>query len=153
MMKNNSINKKNSINNKKIYLMIMILALIALCVSAIILVQKQGGGTSGLCTLTQTNCAAVQTSKYSTFLGLDLVWYGILGFFFLALLAFLQLRKIDENRKNLIIAGSAFAGIAAIYLLILQAFVLHAYCVYCLIVDISSLIILGLGLAILLKKK
>lgn len=80
------------------------------------------------CTIS-LGCEKVLTSQFATIFGIPLGVFGVL--FFLALI-FLLLLGFNKYFKLLILAGIA----VSIVLLYLQAFVLHAYCQYCLLVEL-----------------
>lgn len=73
-------------------------------------------------------CEKVLTSQYATIFGIPLGVFGAL--FFLTLIVFLLLGFM-KYFKLLILAGVA----VSLILLYLQAFVLHAYCQYCLLIE------------------
>jgi uncharacterized membrane protein len=51
--------------------------------------------------------------------------------------------------KYLILTGSIIAGLTAIWFLYLQILVINRYCIFCLMVDILSLILLGIAICLL----
>lgn len=77
-------------------------------------------------------CEIVLTSSFATVAGIPVALTGAL--YYLALLIFLKLYVDTKKEKFLRIAlGLTFVGmIATIYFFILQAFVIKAYCLYCL---------------------
>ena len=81
------------------------------------------------------NCGKVVTSTYSTFLGMDLYYYGI-GFFavILALVFMTFFNKKTKTRKNMITAVniiSLLGVFAAAYLIYLELFKIHYICLLC----------------------
>lgn len=93
------------------------------------------------CLLTQ-NCETVLTSLYSTFLGIPVSLFG--SFFYLAVICLaLSLIEFKKNifLKTLIVLNIlGFVGSSVFFYL--QAFVLHAFCQYCLFSELMSLLIL-----------
>ncbi len=91
-----------------------------------------------VCSLVK-GCEAVLTSRYGTLFGLPLATYGAVGF---AALVVLVLYGQKQPKLlpwlRLAVLGGALAALA---LLIIQEFVLHAFCQYCLIIDISTLLV------------
>lgn len=84
-------------------------------------------------------CEKVLNSKFSTVLGIPL---ALLGSLFFLVLILLLLSESEKNNflkyfKPLVLAGL----VASIVLFCIQAFVLHAFCQYCLL---SEVIVLGI---------
>ena len=96
-------------------------------------------------------CFIVQNSPYSTTLGMENEYYGFVFFSLLIFLAISQIKNPSKNKKNLIHTGIIITTIWAIYSLYLMGFVIKAFCKYCTIVDIASL--LSLFVIILFWKK
>lgn len=143
----------NKNNHKNIYIMFAALSVIAIIFSIIILVQKTSTDTAvnNICSAISpsSQCEVVQNSKYGKILGIDNPWYGIIGFSILAVLAVMQYYSDNKYRRYLIAIGSLIAGMLALWFLYLQRFVLQAYCIFCIFVDIISIIMLGLAVYIL----
>jgi len=85
------------------------------------------------CTLAR-GCETVLTSQFSVIFGVPIALFGSL--FFLTLIILLLLGK-SNYFKLLILAGV----VVSIILFCIQAFILHAFCQYCLL---SEAIILGI---------
>ena len=122
-------------NIKKILLLILLL--IALVSSAILSFKP----LSEICNV-EEGCDLVQNSSYAYTFGIKNSFFGVGIFGFLSILALIQIfrhsGKMEEFLKFSLILGSA----AAIYFLILQIFVLKAYCKYCIVVDLSVILAL-----------
>jgi uncharacterized membrane protein len=85
-------------------------------------------------------CAIVQTSKYSTVLGIPIALPGTAYF---ALMFFLGIRLLEPLSRKLLLAYKilALAGVlVAVPLFLLQAVALRAYCTYCLVTEIVLVI-------------
>jgi len=80
------------------------------------------------------SCNSVLNSKFSKTLGIDNSLLGIVYFSIAAVLAYLNKEKF---LKILSSAGAIFA----LYLIIVMLFILKEICYYCLIVDLSAIII------------
>ena len=79
------------------------------------------------CTITH-GCETVLTSRFATILGIPIALSGVL--FFLVLIVLLLLRFSNYFKLWL------YGGVAVSFVLLyLQAFVLHAFCQYCLLVE------------------
>ena len=145
--------------NKSIYRTIAILSLICLIFAVLIYSEEAqySQHQNNFCSaLTGSNgCETVQTSSYGKIFGIDNSVYGIIGF--TALGIFSLILSIQKQKKNkileiLTIAGGIIAGLTALTFLYIQAFILHTYCIFCLVVDTCSLMILGLTIYLLTKK-
>ena len=91
-------------------------------------------------------CETVLTSRFSTILGIPIALVGAL--FFLVLI-FLLLLGFFKYFKLLILSG---VGVS-IVLFCIQAFVLHAFCQYCLLSEVIILTIFALSLRLHSEKK
>jgi len=81
------------------------------------------------------DCAIVQASSYATLFGIPVALFGLLAY--LAILASLAVSVITIDPDRALLARQLTFGIAlagtlySAYLTYVEAFVLHAYCVYC----------------------
>lgn len=106
---------------------LLILSTIGILISAYLLYAKLTdnplicGGSHG--------CDAVQKSRYSTLLGMPLGFWGM-GYYFTLFVAFYitTTRKINIFRIFMLVWGLLFS----LYLTYLEAFVIKAYCLWCL---------------------
>ena len=79
-------------------------------------------------------CETVQDSSYSEIAGVPVALIGLLGYS-----AILALIAWDAPTARLAVAALAVTGLLfSVYLLILQAFVIDAFCVWCLANDIVA---------------
>ena len=88
-------------------------------------------------------CDRVAHSSYSAILGVPRPLIGVVAF---ALLIGVIVARGSLARRASLVAGVAFL-LEGIHLLALQAFVLHAWCPFCVVIDLSS-IVAGVALAI-----
>lgn len=97
------------------------------------------GGSAG--------CSEVLSSKYASFLGMPLAGLGAAGYFLAFSLATLVAFGYATLRRWL---GWTVLGmfLGTLWLLYLQAFVLHAYCTYCLLSAACTFVLSGLLLAV-----
>ena len=103
---------------------------------SVYLVSSEARG-SVACDVVGFNCNAVLTSVYSKFFGIPLAWWGVFFYFSLFLLAVVYL---DVKRKFILqlIEIWLWSGfVVSLILLYIQAFVLKAFCIYCLISEIA----------------
>lgn len=160
--------KDNSANNKMkkkeykniYYAAALIIGIIGLVFSIIIQIEHKSYDSTngGICSaITGSNgCEIVQTSIYGSIFGISNAIYGIIGFSIIAVMSLLLLfnnRTKKQSNSSLIkyveyltIISGIISGIVAIIFIYLQAFVLHAYCIFCLIVDITSIIFLVISI-------
>lgn len=108
----------------------MLVSLIGLGDSIYLTVQHLSG-RSVKCTVT-TGCSAVLSSHYATIAGIPTAAFGSLAYFAAFSLATLAAFGYARARTGLAIVVAPML-IATLWLLYLQAFVLHAYCEYCLL--------------------
>jgi len=123
----------------RILLILFIIAFIASAVLAFVPLERACGSI-------QTTCYAVQTSQYEATLGIKNAYSGLVAFLLIGFLAFLQIKNPNKERKDLIKYGVVFASLIALYLLYIQFFVLNAVCKYCMVIDSTTLISLGIVL-------
>jgi uncharacterized membrane protein len=86
-----------------------------------------------------TGCETVLTSQFATIFGIPLGVFG--GIYFLTLIFSLLAEKENNNFFRYFRLLTLAGLVVAVILFVLQAFVLHAYCQFCLLVEI---IILGI---------
>ncbi len=127
-----------------VYFFIGLFAIIALFFSAVILVEKyvaNAGVITAVCSAvgSSAGCVTVQHSTYGTLFNIDNPVYGIIGFTALAALAFWTQGTQNVWTRRLTILGGIIAGLFAGWFLYVQAFLLHTYCVYCVVVDTISI--------------
>jgi uncharacterized membrane protein len=128
---------------------IAVLSFLAIIFSCpIILLHKDNPALAGICTAIDPSnpCLKVQESGYAAILGFDNAYIGIAAFFVLFTLALMQAFKPDKILRALVIAGSIIAGLAGLAFMIIQAFVIKAFCLYCTIVDGLAIAMMIVGL-------
>jgi uncharacterized membrane protein len=82
------------------------------------------------------DCATVQSSQYATIGPVPVSFVGVLGYVVLLALAFVGLRPDHRESRmigGLLLVGSLGGGLFSAYLTYLEAFVIHAWCQYCVI--------------------
>jgi len=143
--------------NKLIYRIIAIISIICLIVAAIIYSEETRYSLhqNSICSaITGTNsCETVQTSSYGKIFGISNPIFGIIGFLALGIFAYISsiIKKRNNILRDLTIIGGIIAGIVALIFLYIQAFILHTYCIFCIIIDVLSLTLLGLATYLLTK--
>jgi uncharacterized membrane protein len=88
-------------------------------------------------------CNTVQTSGYAKTFGVDNSLFGIAIFGLMSLMIYSHIKKPHKNKKMIINLGVFFGTMIALYFLYLQNFVLHAFCKYCLVVDVGMIVSFG----------
>ncbi|MGE0129415.1 MAG: vitamin K epoxide reductase family protein [Blastocatellales bacterium] len=119
----------------------MLVSLIGLGDSIYLTVQHLTG-QSVRCTVT-TGCSAVLSSPYATIAGIPTAAFGSLAYFAAFSLATLAAFGYERARTGLAMLVAPMLG-ATLWLLYLQAFVLHAYCEYCLLSTAMTLTLTAL---------
>lgn len=87
-----------------------------------------------------SGCSTVHASPYNYTFGIQNSYFGIPIFLALALLVFSHVINPHESKKKFINIAVVVGSIVVFYFLYIQAFVLHAWCKYCLTVDIGMVI-------------
>ena len=97
-----------------------------------------------------TGCDAVRASAYSTVGGVSMPLFGVLGY---ALLAAVLIAECLVSKRSARLARYAFLGMTgfgflfSLYLEYLQAFVIHAYCAWCITSGAAMTVLFGLAIA------
>lgn len=92
-------------------------------------------------------CSTVLSSKYATFAGLPLALFGAIGYF--STFSFATLAAFEYTRVRLFLALTVTAMFGAtLWLLYVQAFILHAFCTYCLLSAACTFLLAGVILVV-----
>ena len=88
-------------------------------------------------------CSTVQSSSYATFAGVPVPFLGLGGYLALFLLALKGASGVDDERRMAIalLALSAVAFAFSLYLTALEAFVIHAWCRWCVVSAVIATLI------------
>jgi uncharacterized membrane protein len=114
-------------------MVIAVLALGGVFVSAYLTLYKLGYIGQLSCSI--GSCETVQMSRWAKFLGLPVAAWGVA--YYVAVLATAiagTLSRFTESRRlsAILLVEAALGFIFTAYLTSLEAFVIHAYCIYCL---------------------
>lgn len=112
------------------------LALIGVAITAYIEYERATGGQIACGT---GGCEEVQSSKYAELLGVPVAVLGLVAYAVVFLTALVRAPAAALAGATIALAGLAFA----VYLLAVQAFVLDAYCTWCLASD-AVLVVLAI---------
>lgn len=122
--------------------LVFVFAITGAFASAMALQAKYSDEASAFCEINETfDCASVNTSQYSEFLGVPVSILGLAAyiFFFVATMAYLKSRS--ELLMNMMIFGVVLSLLFSFYLTAIEAFVLYAWCIYCIISQISIILV------------
>lgn len=112
---------------------IAVLALVGLLVSTYLLLYKLGVLGSLVCGT--GGCEYVQSSRWAMFLGVPVAGWGVAGYLVLLVIAIVGMQPERARDRTIAAVLLAFAagGLAfTLYLNALEAFVIHAWCRWCL---------------------
>ncbi len=96
-------------------------------------------------------CDYVLKSEYSKIKGIPISLIGFIYFIFLFML--ITISNLNPALLNLALIFSSFSFIFSLYLIYLQIYIIKALCPYCLVVDVSSILIFFLLIIMHLNKK
>ena len=85
-------------------------------------------------------CDIVKTSHYAQTFGIYNAYYGVIIFALVTLVSIMQHNKPSKNKKLFLWAASVIGSLVAIRFIYIQAFILNAYCTYCMIVDVTMIL-------------
>lgn len=113
-------------------ILILILSFFGIADAAYV-AQHEASGSPLLCNIQSlSGCNVVVGSHYSYVFGISLAVYGMLFYGIIFVLSALELVIIDQLLRRVLQALALFGIVVSLYSVVLQAFVIHAYCVYCL---------------------
>ena len=115
------------------YKILFALSLIALAASIMLSFQS----TEQVFCSVGSGCDIVHASPYNYTFGIQNSYFGIAIFGILSILLYTQIKSHKRVKRKLINVSVLIGSLIVFYFLYIQAFVLHAYCKYCLIVDTS----------------
>lgn len=126
---------------------VIFFAFIGFADSSYLLAKRLSGGPIP-CVLGFTGCDTVDKSSYSVLLGIPLSAYGMAFYLIIGFLAilYLDIKKILFARLFLPVATLGF--ISSIYFVYLQAFVINAFCIFCLFSAVVSAVLFMLGIVV-----
>jgi len=121
---------------------ILFLAFFGLADSAYI-AKNEASGTPLICNIQNlSGCNTVVSSPYSHLFGIPLAEFGVLFYSIIFTLAALELVVFNRLLRR-VLQGFAIIGIvASLYFTFIQAFVIGAFCIYCLASAFTTFLIL-----------
>lgn len=100
-----------------------------------------------------SGCETVARSPYSVIFGVPLSLFGMLFYGFALALTVVYIYKKFPYFKELLLATSIAGALSSLYFIYLQAFVIKAFCIYCVFSAACSFLLLGLALHFFIKNK
>ena len=122
---------------------IIVLSFIGLIIASYLIFLHYKPAASTICTFGERlNCDVVNKSDYSKFLGVPNAIIGALGYIYFIIISIIALKGYDTTKINkrlkpkhlnlLVILFACFGWLFSMYLLYIEKFVIHAYCIFCL---------------------
>jgi uncharacterized membrane protein len=127
-----------------LYSLAMLVALVGLADSIYLTVQHLTG-RSARCTISNT-CSKVLSSQYATLAGIPTATYGVIAYFTAFCLSTMVVFGYLRCR-NWLAALVGLMFVASLWFLSLQAFVIRAYCDFCLLSAATTFTLAGIVLA------
>lgn len=128
--------------------LVFVFSLLGLAVASFLFYEYSLSG-SILCP-TGRGCDIVRASSYSSFLGISIPILGIVFYLSMSILSVIRSHELPTNLIKRVQFLIALSGVAfGVYLTYLEAFVINAFCFWCVTSFIISVLIL---LSIILRK-
>ena len=126
----------------------LLLCLVGVAVSAYLTYEHYSGGTTLACPESATvNCVKVTTSSYASLFGAPVALLGLLFYVAMTVLCLPQVWRMSNpwlpRVRALALAGGA---VFVIYLVWAELFRLEAICLWCTVVHVVTVLLLGLVL-------
>ncbi len=136
---------------RKVYWFILVVSIINMILSGIVLQGHKG--SSKICPVSSGvfKCDVVLESSYALFWGIPVALIGLVCFGLVALVTWYGLIIGSAWAEEVIVVLLLIGSLGALRFLFIQAFVLGAFCPYCVTIDI--LIIVAAVVFIYMKKK
>jgi len=139
--------KKRQVSEPVARMTVGVLSLIGVFIASYLLLHKFG--VVGTLACGTGDCGVVQASRWAIFLGVPVPAWGVIGYtmiFGTAILS-IQPRWIGDRRIGLFLFGMAtIAFLFSAYLTAIEAFVLHAWCRWCVVSAVIATLIFLLTL-------
>ncbi len=99
-----------------------------------------------ICPLTGNGCELVRKSEYSSIFGISIPYLGVLFYTGFAFISIWLSQNFNKLLNNLRLLAAGFSVLFGIYLTYLEAFVINAYCFWCVCSFMVSIVIFLLAL-------
>jgi uncharacterized membrane protein len=129
------------VNDRLLRLSTTVLAVAGAAVAAYLVVERYTGGTIS-CTSGGGGCETVQQSRYALLAGIPVAVHGLAGY--LAMLVLSLFRSAAAQAALLAVGLAAWAF--SVYLLYAQAFLIGAFCDWCLASDAILTVLVAVSL-------
>jgi uncharacterized membrane protein len=132
--------------NKRVNVLLIIIAAVSLCgvADALYLTVEHITGESVKCTIIH-GCSEVLSSPYATIAGYPLAGLGALAYFTVFSLAVLALFGYRAAGRFLLPLVGLMC-LVSVWLIYLQAFVIHAFCQFCLLSAATTFVLTALAI-------
>lgn len=127
-------------------MVIAVVALLGLFISAYLLLYNLGAFGTVLCGT--GGCETVQNSPWAYFMGIPVAGLGVAGYLMILVVALIGVQPRFAAERWVSIALLALTGIAvafSIYLSVLEEFVIHAWCRWCVASAVLSVVAFGVA--------
>lgn len=121
---------------RTVYWFVLLVALVNIVLSATTY-AKSSVPISNMCS---AHCDAVLGSSYAKLFGIPQALIGVVSFTFLALLTWYCLVFETKLARQLLLIALVAGSLYALRMLYIQAFILNAFCPYCVVIDISTIV-------------
>ncbi|MDA0207820.1 MAG: vitamin K epoxide reductase family protein [bacterium] len=126
--------------------LIILGSLLGLIASIYLSFIAAGTVDTAFCSIGETfDCGAVNSSKYARLFGFPNSWLGILAYTFLLISALINHKNVRIWLMNLSIFGVVIMLLFGLYLTYIEAFVLYAWCIFC-VMSLCGSILAAVGL-------
>ncbi|MFC1788160.1 vitamin K epoxide reductase family protein [Patescibacteria group bacterium] len=141
--------------NKRLTVIISILALLGLGIAIYSFLHNQAFASGEFCQISESfNCDIVNKGPFSKFFGIPVALIGIIGYVLLLVSALIKLKQPADRGLTNFLTLAALGGLAfSLYLTSLEAFVLHSWCLLCLVSQALILLIAILSCWLWLREK
>ncbi|MCR4314526.1 MAG: vitamin K epoxide reductase family protein [Candidatus Uhrbacteria bacterium] len=131
------------------------LALFGVVLSTYSLAHKTGFTSGALCNLSDTfSCDIVNQGPYSEIYGIPVAAIGVVGYALLLIGVWMKMKNPQDRSLSMFILLASYGGLAfALYLTSLEAFVLYAWCIVCLLSQVTIAALAVLSSLIMISEK
>lgn len=128
---------------KRVWVAIILLLAFAGLADSAYLVENELSGAPLLCNIQNlSGCNIVASSQYSRIFGIPLAELGVLFYGIVFILAALELVFFDQLLRRVLQALALIGALASVYFGFVQFFFIGAFCIYCSISALITLLIL-----------
>ena len=104
--------------------------------------QSESSGTPLLCNIENlSGCNIVVASPYSTLFGFSVAEYGVVFYSIIFALAVLELLMFNKFLRRVLQVLSLAGVVVSFFFILLQIFIIKAFCIYCSVSSFISLLI------------